>query len=64
VARKELAKDERYRRVLIAAYMRLVENGVYINLPLLDAMRDCIDNNESGMSEWAVSKAGKVRWVV
>jgi hypothetical protein len=64
MARTKLTKEERLRRVLIAAYMRLVENGVVINLPLLDAMRDCIDDKDVGMTEWAVSKRGKIRWVV
>ena len=62
-----LGKTERYRRVIAAAYARILLQDVGTeqfldDLSLLDAMQDCIEEDSSAWSEWTVSADGVVQF--
>lgn len=59
----KLPKEEVFRRVIIAAYNRILsDERLTEDLSLLDAMQDCFSGNDINMHEWSVSKSGNIRF--
>jgi hypothetical protein len=65
MASKATTKEERYRRVLVAAYERILaadDLDIAADLGLLDAIKDCVTEDDANMTEWSVKRNGEIVW--